>query len=337
MAKRAFVLGGTGQIGRAAARRLLSCGWDVVIAGRHAERVPDDIAEDVRFERVDRSQPGELERALGDGVDLLVDVISMDAADARQLRALAPRLGTLVAVSSASVYADARASSLDEAQYEETFPQLPVPIPETQPTVEPGEGSYSAEKVAMERTLLEQDEVPATVVRPCAVHGPAAPVPRELFFVKRALDSRSFVLLVDRGENVFHTTSVENLAELIRLAAERPATRVLNCGDPDPPSVLRIARAVAAVLDAEWVECLLPRTPWYRGAMHANPWPTPRPFVVDMTAATRELDYTPVVTYDEAVVATCRWLVDERVEPSEYMSRFFDYAAEDAFVRGLAA
>ena len=43
---------------------------------------------------------------------------------------------------------------------------------------------------------------------------------------------RSGVVLVDSGQSGFHTTSVANLAELTRLAADRPATRVLNAGDP---------------------------------------------------------------------------------------------------------
>jgi hypothetical protein len=46
------------------------------------------------------------------------------------------RVGALVVVSSASVYRDA-GRTLDEAAAS-GFPELPVPIPETQPTVEPG-------------------------------------------------------------------------------------------------------------------------------------------------------------------------------------------------------
>jgi hypothetical protein len=47
------------------------------------------------------------------------------------------RVGALVVVSSASVYRDAAGRTLDEAAAS-GFPELPVPIPETQPTLEPG-------------------------------------------------------------------------------------------------------------------------------------------------------------------------------------------------------
>lgn len=73
------------------------------------------------------------------------------------------------------------------------------------------------------------------------------------------------MLLADRGESLFHATSVRNLAELVCLAAERPGTRVLNCGDPDPPTVLEIERAIAAALDHDWVKVLIPGAAWERG------------------------------------------------------------------------
>jgi hypothetical protein len=55
------------------------------------------------------------------------------------------RVGALVVVSSASVYRDAAGRTLDEAAAS-GFPELPVPIPETQPTVEPGAATYSTRK-----------------------------------------------------------------------------------------------------------------------------------------------------------------------------------------------
>jgi len=74
----ALVLGGTGQIGIPAARRLAKEGWDVTIAARGK-------AADIQL---DRTVPGELEAA-ADGFDLLVDVIPFTSADAQQLASLA--------------------------------------------------------------------------------------------------------------------------------------------------------------------------------------------------------------------------------------------------------
>jgi nucleoside-diphosphate-sugar epimerase len=41
---RALIVGGTGSIGRATARRLLAAGWHVDLTGRNPARLPADIA-----------------------------------------------------------------------------------------------------------------------------------------------------------------------------------------------------------------------------------------------------------------------------------------------------
>jgi nucleoside-diphosphate-sugar epimerase len=317
VAGRAFILGGTGQIGRATARRLGEAGWEVTVAARSGGDV-----------RVDRNEglelPGEY--------DALVDCVAFTPAHAEQLLGLAGRVGTVVVVSSASVYADDEGRTLDEAG-ETGFPEFPVPIPESQRTVEPGDATYSTRKRALELALLEQNAVPATIVRPCAIHGPHAKGHvREWYFVKRVQDGRRAVLLAYRGESRFHTTSVGNLAELIRLACEQPGTRALNCGDPDPPTTLEICRAVTAAAGRELVECLLADG----HEVARSPWATPLPLVVDMAAAERELGYRPVTSYPEAVRETVGWLLDEQPPLDPYMETFFDYEAEDAFLRELA-
>ncbi len=334
----AFVLGGTGQIGRAVARRLAEAGWDVTAASRGLRPVDAEV----RHVRLDRTQAGSLAAALGDGVDVLVDVIAFGREDAEQLNALAGRIGSTIAVSSASVYADGRGRTLDEATDEASFPDLPVPIPETQATVPPGDATYSTRKAAMEQALLE-GPLPATILRPCAVHGPGSELPRELYFVKRALDGRRAILLGSSGESRFHTTSVANVAELVLLAAERPASRVLNAGDPDPPSVREIGRAVGAALEHAWVEVLDPRTGYELPELR-NPWAVPRPLLVDMSEAER-LGYRPVTAYPEAVRETCAWLLEQLdgrdwreifPESADYLGRYFDYGAEDAYLSQLA-
>lgn len=312
---RAFLLGGTGQIGRAAARTFDEHGWDVVVVSRSSPV------------RVDRTVPGELEAALGDGADVLVDIVAFTQEHGEQLNALAGHVGSVVVISSASVYVDDRGLTLDEAKSVETFPRLPVPIPETQATVAPSDETYSTQKAALEQTLLD-GPLPATILRPCAIHGVGSELPRELFFVRRILDGRRKVVLVSNGESRFHTTSVDNLAELIRLAAERPAKRVLNAGDPDPPTVREIGHAIAPELE----QVPIPESGYERHEL-SNPWAVPFPLIVDMSRAQRELGYRPVTTYADAVRETAAWLAAEPPDVSgTYMERYFDYAAEDALL-----
>jgi nucleoside-diphosphate-sugar epimerase len=347
MAKTAFLIGGTGQIGRATSRRLLEAGWDVTVASRGDRSLPDDLAGELRHAQLDRNDDAALRAALSFGADVVIDVIAFEPRDAQQLLSLTDLVGSVIVISSGSVYTDAGGKTLDEASDESEFPELPVPVPESNATVAAGESTYSTKKAAIERIVLDQDELPATVIRPFAIHGPGARGAREWHFVKRIVDRRRFVLLVDRGESQFQTTSVENLAELIRLAAERPRTDVFNCGDPDAPTVLGIERAIASALEHDWTEVLLDRVePWQRGhdGPGDSPWSALKPIVADMTSAEIELAYRPVATYAEAVRATCDWLVSattgrdwREVLPAmaAHEEESFDYEAEDAFVRGL--
>jgi nucleoside-diphosphate-sugar epimerase len=338
VARTAFILGGTGMIGRAAVRRLLEDGWDVTVASRGEQSLPSDLA-DIRTVQVDREHD-DLAAVVGDRVDLLIDVIPYRLEDGKQLLGLRGHVGSVIAISSASVYADDEGNSIDEAREAgREFPHLAVPIPEQHRTVEPGDATYSTRKVAIEQALLGEPELRATILRPCAIYGPGATLPREWFFVKRVLDRRRIVPFAFRGESRFHTTAAENLAELIRLAAARPRRRVLNCGDPDPPTVVRIARAIGRVLEWEFTEVLLPGAPV--DSVGRNPWAVPRPIVVDMAEAELQLGYRPVARYERDVARTCEWLVAatkghdwHAVFPraAEYMAEHFDYDAEDEYV-----
>jgi nucleoside-diphosphate-sugar epimerase len=339
MARRALLLGGTGKTGRVLARRLLATGWHVVVASR-GERPVETDAEHVELDRGDDKA---LRAALGDGVDALVDFVAFERAHAEQLLSLTGLVRSLVVVSSASVYADAQGRGLDEIP-EGDDAGWRVPLAEREPTVEAGDATYSTRKRAVEQSLLGQTEIPSTLIRAGAIYGPGDLNSREWYFVKRALDRRPVVVLAHRGESRFQPTSVHNLAELIRLAAERPGRRLLNGADPDAPSVAEIGRHIAAVMDHERAEVLMPGPP--KDGVGDNPWAVPRPFVLDMTEAEFEVGYRPVTTYGKAVEETCEWLVSATEErdwrevltgAARLYDGQFDYDAEDAFIRGLTA
>jgi nucleoside-diphosphate-sugar epimerase len=324
---RAVLIGGTGLIGRAAARALAEDGWDVVAVSRSGT-LPEGLAElGVESVMADREDDAELRTALGPGADVVYDSVAMHREHGEQLNGLEGLIGSLVVISTASVYADDDGRAFDGEGGE--LPRLPVPILETQRTAEPGDATYSTQKAELEQTLL-QGPLPATLIRACAVYGPAAKNPRELFFVKRAFDERRRVALAWKGESRFNTASVANLAELIRLAAAQPGDRIFNGGDPDPPSTLEICHAIGDALDYEFEPVLLPADEF------GNPWgvPSSSPLIVSMEAAERELGYRPVTTYPEAVQETCAWLVDElergRSGEGSYIEGSLDYAAEDA-------
>jgi nucleoside-diphosphate-sugar epimerase len=340
MPQRAFLLGATGKTGRRLATVLGERGWDVVVASRGERPVP----EDVDHVRVDRNNDEALREALAGGVDVLVDFVAFEPEHAEQLLALRDLVGSVVVVSTGAVYADANGRSLEEVREGEVI-EFPVPIPERQPTVALGKDTYSSKKAAIERRLLDQNGLPATLVRAGAIYGPGDINSREWHFVKRALDGRRVIVLSYRGTSRFHPVAVDNLAELLRLAVERPATRVVNAGDPDPPSVLEISRMIAARMEHEWEEVLLPGAP-HNEIVGASPWGVPRPWVMDMAEAELQLAYRPVTTYARAVGPTVDWLIETTegrdwrdVLPvaAEVYAKLFDYEAEDEFIRGLVS
>jgi nucleoside-diphosphate-sugar epimerase len=336
---RALILGGTGAIGRAAARALLLAGWRVEVTGRDPSHFPTDLAGlGASFIPADPRQLDELRLAIGPGADLLVDALCFTAGDARLLMPLAELAGSTVMISSKAVYADSFGNHSNSQQ----APYFDGPIKEDQATVPPGTGDwnsregYGRNKVAAEQVLLESG-LPITVIRPSKVHGAGARPPREWVFVRRVLDRRPLLVLGDRGAGTDHTTAAANLAQLILVVARDPGCRILNCADPDAPSALDIARTVASLMGHHWEEVLLDSAS--EGTVGIHPWSTSRPIVLD-TSAAGALGYRPAGDFASTVGEEISWLVQLSAQAADlsaaldedYFQRFFDYDGEDALL-----
>lgn len=342
---RALIIGGTGMVGRAAARRLLAAGWDVEVTSRGITPIPADLREaGVRSHIADRTDAGALAKALGDGADLLVDCVCFTAAHAELLLPLAGSATSTALISSKAVYVDADGNHSNST----TPPDYGGPISETQPTLPPGDMDYDSRegygrnKVAAELVALNSG-LPISILRPSRIHGPGASRPREWVFVKRALDRRPAVLLAAGGAGVVHTTAAANLAALIETVALKPGARVLNSADPDAPSALEISHTIARRLGHTWRE--VPLAEDAPESLGRTPWDGAHPVVLDTTAAA-ELGYRPVGDFAATVAQSVDELADAhrrgdpaRVLPSvddDYFRRFFDYAAEDEYLSSLS-
>ena len=346
MTRRAVVIGATGQIGRAAVGALARDGWEVTAVSRGGGRDESWPAQ-VRTARADRADDSALAAAVGDGCEVLVDMVAYGPAHARQLVSLADRVGSAVVISSVSVYEDDKGRSFDTQGEPEGFPEFPVRATEDQRTIAPGEASYSTRKAGLERELLAAgDRLPTTLLRAGAIHGPHCRTPRELYFVKRNLDGRPRRLLQYGGMSRFHPANVHNIAELVRLAAAKPGSRALNAVDPDAPTVAEIAAAIDSVMGVE-TESVLIDGPPPSPTVGDTPWSVPAPVVFDMSAAERELGYRPVVArYADRLPETVAWIERQlagRDWREAYPKMFqtygdlFDYAAEDACLDSLGA
>ena len=341
MSKTAFVLGASGQVGEAVIPALLGDGW-TVLAGSRTEHAWPESVEGVL---VDREDDDSFMAALGDGVDVLVDCVAYTAAHAKQITAAVDHIASAIVLSSISIYSDQEGRTLDESTNVENFPLLPNPIHEDQTRTRPGPDTYSTRKVAMEDVLLDDNvTVPITVLRPGAIYGPGSIHPRELWFIKRALDNRPVQLLNWAGKSQFHMSNSRNIAELVRLAANTPRRRVLHAVDEKALSTAEIATATNTYLDHHPVEFLLDG----RSSFGETPWSVPgsKPMIVSMAAAAWELDYLPVATYVDSLPKIVDRIV-KTIADGDWAAAYpmflrangleaFDYGAEDDWVKANA-
>jgi nucleoside-diphosphate-sugar epimerase len=334
--KQAFILGGAGQIGYAAAWALAETGWHVRVGSRRtntAELWPGELG--VEMVTVDRADTASLATALGDGCDLILDCVALTAAHGRQLLSFADRIGSAIVISSISVYVEAAFRDAEGGPGQ--WRSLPSSFTEEHPTMCASPDSNAGKKLALEQTLLSADSFPVTILRPGFVYGPYSKYPREWYFVKRALDGRPYRILSYRGRSQFHTTAAVNLAELVRLAAEQPGSRILNVGDPEPPSAQHIGEVISSLLGHRAENVLIDGAP-PGPAIGDTPWSAPEPVILDMSRAAA-LGYRPKARYADAVEPAVRWMVDsvagqdwQEAFPYFYLNQgeeAFDYRAED--------
>jgi nucleoside-diphosphate-sugar epimerase len=307
--RRALVLGGTGAIGGATAERLARDGWSVDVTGRDPLAMPAALADlGVRFHAIDRSDARGIERLVGDGVDLLVDLVAFTTADVDALLPAMRASGSVVVASSRAVYVDGAGRHVNGDEP----PRFPVPIAEENPTLAPAAGGtdpftregYAPSKVAVERAALDSG-LPVTVIRPSKVHGRWARNARTRAIVERMLAGAETIELADRGASVDHLTAAANAGALIARAADVPGARILNAADPDP---LTAADVVAVIADElGWRGRIVPLEPGVDGGAH--PWAAAHPIVLD-TRASLALGYAPVGPGAELLRAEVAWIRD---------------------------
>lgn len=343
----ALVIGGAGQIGLAASEALQRSGFDVTVA--HRGRAHGRPAFDVREVVLDREDTPALRKAAA-GHDVVVDVVAYTPAHAHQLAALAGDVGSLVVISTGSVYVDSEGRYFDVTTGDADYPRFPVPIDEDVPTIPSGD-TYGPLKAAMERELLAVDDLAVSILRPGAVHGPLAPKLREWYFIKRVLDGRDRVVLSRLGRSRFSTSSSANVGAVVAACALRPGHRVLNAVDEEHLSTADIARTVFAAFDREVEVFGFDGPP--RGDLGATPWDAAHDFVCSMQRARDEVGYEPRFTYAEAVQADIEWVLAaleaEGGGPTAWQRLFpgvvtrygadgwFPYALEDDTISGGGA
>ncbi|WP_125610050.1 NAD-dependent epimerase/dehydratase family protein [Specibacter cremeus] len=307
---RAIILGGTGAIGGATASRLAAAGWTVDVVGRDPAAMPAELASiNVRFHAVERSDTRGIQQLVGDGVDLLVDLLAYRGADVRELLPVMASAATAVLVSSRAVYVDSFGRHVNggapprfDGAIKEDTPTLPPAGNDVDPFSREG---YARSKVAAEQVALDSG-LPVTIIRPSKVHGRWARNARTRSFVERMLRGERAIALADRGTSIDHLSAAVNTAALIETIAVQPAPRILNSADPDTPNAEQIVRAIGTRLD--WggrLELLDNGDPHPERGQH--PWRSAHPMVLDTTAS-ELLGYVPVGSGLDLIMEEVDWV-----------------------------
>lgn len=320
---RVLVFGGTGLTGPHIVRRLLEWGHDVVVFHRGTKE--PDFPPEVRHvhgEVAEAAERADELRALAP--DVVLDMLAFRREDAARVGMFRGRAERAVVISSADVY-----RAFGRIWRTEPGPPDPVPLTEDSPLRERlSPDGLDYDKTGVEQEVAGDGELPVTILRYPAVHGPNDRLHRLHGYVKRMDDARLAILLDEavmgwrwtRGyaENVGHATA-------LAVSDERAAGRIYNVADPVAYTEEEWVRKIAAVhgWDGDIVAApaeLLPES-------LRSPIDTAQDYAVDSSRIRTELGYAEPVDEREALRRTIEW--DRTNPPADPKPDDFDYEAED--------
>src|SRR5215471_9068531 len=338
-----LAIGGTGFIGQFAIPRLHEAGHGVTVFHRGGTRAPAGAREIIGDRKDMSSHRAAFAR---ENFDAVIDFIVSSERDAKELiqtfRGLTRRL---IALSSMDVY---RAMGV----LRKTEPGPPQELPLTEDSDLRTRSHYSPEemkgmhailpwidedyeKIAVERTLLSNQDLPATILRLPMIYGPGDYIHRFYYILKRMDDQRPAIIFADdfaawRSPRGY----VENVADAIVLAAtsDRATGRIFNVCEEESFSELDWAKKIAAATGWKGEFVVLPRE---SAPPHLQPPGNHAQHLVASSQRIRqELGYRETVPQEEGIRRTIIW---ERAHPPrQVLFGPFDYAAEDAALRARA-
>lgn len=339
---RILLIGGNGFIGRFAVAVLLHQGHTLAVFHRGTTAAPAGVQE-IRGDRNQlNASAQELKRF---APDVVIDLVISSGSQAQELMEIfrgATR--RVLMLSSIDVY---RAAGVLHGT--ENGPLQDVPLTE-ESELRRNLHPYPAEnmemlrkvfpwvtddydKIPAERTVMNDRELPGTVLRLPMLYGPGDPLHRFYPVVKRIADRRSHIIFPDTLAG-WHSPRgyVENVAAAIALAAtdDRAARRIYNVCEEPSFSELEWAQKIADEMTWAGKFVVLPveRTPRHlqRPGNAAQHW------TATSARIRSELGYREPVAIEEAIRRTIRWELEN--PPAVAFSAPFDYAAEDAAAAG---
>ena len=336
---RVLVIGGTNFIGPHVITQLHRQGHEVTVYHRGVHE--PDLPSAVRHIHSSRAAipilhfPSALSAP---SPDLVLHMFPVGADDTRA--AVARFIGMtqrIVAVSSGDVY-----RAYGRLLNTEPGPPEPMPLQEDAPLREthfpyrqaaagPMDWTYHYDKILAERALLES-RLPATVLRLPAVYGPGDPHHRLRPYVRRMQDQRP-VILIDALQAGWRWTHgyVEDIARAIAAAVVDPRAtgKVYNVGEASTPTMVERIHQIGLLMGWRGQLRSMDRE---RLPRHLHlPYEARQDLVMDSRRIRVELDYTEVVSEEEALRRTIEYEQRSQVVPGDPGAQ--EYVAEDQAVQ----
>ena len=326
---RILVLGGTRFVGPYVVRRLARLGHDLTVF--HRGETEAGLPPGVRHVHGDFKRFADYVddlRALSP--EVVLDMVPLREEDAGRLKAFKGVARRVVAVSSQDVY-----RAYGRLWRTEPGPPDPLPLTEDSPLREGlSHAGLDYNKTAVERAIMSDAGLTATILRLPAVHGPGDYQHRLFEYLKRMDDGRPAILLDESFAGWRWARGyVEDVAHAIALAAtdDRAAGRVYNVAYEEALTEAEWVRRIARVVGWEGEVIALPgeRLP---ENLRRDAFDFTQQYAVDSGRIRAELGYTEVVPFEEALRRTIEW---ERANPPEKVGvDNFNYDAEDAALGG---
>jgi nucleoside-diphosphate-sugar epimerase len=175
------------------------------------------------------------------------------------------------------------------------------------------------------RDFADKNNLPVTVIRPCAIYGPGDRRLLKLF----KMATRRFFPLLGNGQCYYHLVHVEDLTNAMIRASTHPDAlgEVFICGNESPIALPEIGRTVAAALGKRITVVRLPAWPFF--ALGAVCEAVCRPLGIEPPIYRRRvafftkdrkfntgklknvLGYETVYSNQEGLVQTAKWYLEQ--------------------------